>query len=321
MHSIDQGGPYRDSVTRICADLCSTRLSLFILCPNGQASTGLNRDRWIPNVYPPNRSISVEIKNQYHFVGQLMGMAIRTKEYLDVRFPTLLWKQLIHEEVTMEDIGAIDSSFFDIIKQMEQNIQKIKSHHQDNDDIYLFNRVMTEFTFDIVSLTGKTYELVPGGSNIQITAANFEDYCIRYRQYRINEFHRQIEYIRQGLYSVVPWGYLTLFTAHELEEAVCGKGYIDVEMLKRHTSYEDDDESSPHIQHFWSILSDMFSVEQKKLFLKFVWGRTTLPYTDDEFSTNFTIVRLETSDDVDKLLPSKLNTSILPFLYSHIVNQ
>jgi hypothetical protein len=194
---------------------------------------------------------------------------------------------------------------------MKKNIQNIKSHHQDNDDNYLFNSVMTEFTFDIVSSTGKTYELVPGGSNIQITAANFEDYCIRYRQYRINEFHRQIEYIRQGLYSVVPWGYLTLFTAHELEEAVCGKGYIDVEMLKRHTRYEDYDESSPHIQRFWSVLSDMFSEEQKKLLLIFVWGRSTLPYTDDEFSMNFTIVCLATSGDVDKALASKLNTSIL----------
>ncbi|CAF2811979.1 unnamed protein product [Rotaria sp. Silwood2] len=35
MFSDDQGGPYRDLITRICADLCSTQLPLFILCPNG----------------------------------------------------------------------------------------------------------------------------------------------------------------------------------------------------------------------------------------------------------------------------------------------
>ncbi|CAF4826298.1 unnamed protein product, partial [Rotaria sp. Silwood2] len=72
MFSDDQGGPYRDSVTRICADLCSTRLPLFILCPNGRINNGLNRDRWIPNVFPPNRFTPVDIKNQYRFVGQLM---------------------------------------------------------------------------------------------------------------------------------------------------------------------------------------------------------------------------------------------------------
>ena len=320
MFSEDQGGPYRDSVTRICADICSTRLPLFILCPNGRTNNGLNRDRWIPNVFPPNRSIPVDIKNQYRFVGQLLGMAIRTKQYLDVRFPILLWKQLIYEQVTIEDIEAIDISSFVIINEMQENIQKVKSLHEDPDDDnadYLFNSIMTELTFEVVSSTGQTYELIPGGSHIRITAANFEDYCMRYRQYRINEFYRQIDYIRQGLYSVVPWGYLTLFTAHELEEAVCGKGYIDIEMLKRHTDYDDDDdddESSPHIQLFWSVLHDMFSEEQKKLLLLFVWGRTTLPYVDSDFSTTFTIARLRPHGNVDGALPSK---SIIYNLYTH----
>ncbi|CAF3952910.1 unnamed protein product, partial [Rotaria sordida] len=310
MFGDDQGGPYRDSITRICADLCSTRLSLFILCPNGRTNNGLNRDRWIPNVFPPNRSIPIDIKNQYRFVGQLMGMAIRTKQYLDVRFSILLWKQLIYEEVTIEDIEAIDISSFAIINEMEENIRKVKSLNEcdDDDDVnnncdYLFSSIMTELTFDVISSTGQTYELIPGGFHIRITAANFEDYCMHYRQYRINEFYRQIEFIRQGLYSVIPLGDLTLYTAHELEEAVCGKVYIDIEMLKRHTDYDGDHESSPRIQQFWSVLSDMFSEEQKRLFLLFVWGRSTLPYSDKDFSTNFTIARLEISGNVDEALP------------------
>ncbi|CAF2112743.1 unnamed protein product [Rotaria magnacalcarata] len=315
MFSNDQGGPYRDSVTRICADLCSTRLPLFILCPNGRTNDGLNRDRWIPNVFPPNRSIPVDIKNQYRFVGQLMGMAIRTKLYLDVRFPILLWKQLIHEEVTIEDIEAIDISSFAILNEMEENIRKVKGlSERDDDDVKSncncsFSSVMTEITFDVVSSTGQTYELIPGGFHIPITAANFEDYCMRYRQYRINEFYRQIEFIRQGLFSVVPRAYLTLFTAYELEETVCGKGFIDIQMLKRHTDYRKDDESSPRIQRFWSVLSEMFSEELRKLFLIFVWGRSTLPYRDEDFSTNFVITHLETSGNVDEALPRSYTCS------------
>ncbi|CAF1140584.1 unnamed protein product [Rotaria magnacalcarata] len=309
MFSNDQGGPYRDSVTRISADICSTRLPLFILCPNGRVNIGSNRDRWIPNVFPPNRSIPIDIKNQYRFVGQLMGMAIRTKQYLDVRFPILLWKQLIYEEVTIEDIEAIDISSFAIINKMEENIRQVKTLNTCNDgDVnnsgdYLFSSIMTELTFDVVSSTGHTYELIPGGFHIPINTANFEDYCVHYRQYRIHEFHRQIEFIRQGLYSVVPWANMTLFTAHELEEAVCGKGYIDIEMLKRHTRYKNDNASSPHIQQFWSVFSEMFSEEQRKLFLIFVWGRSTVPHRDEDFSTKFTIASLQTSGDVDKVLP------------------
>ncbi|CAF5024094.1 unnamed protein product [Rotaria sp. Silwood1] len=211
MFSNDQGGPYRDSITRICTELCSTRLPLFILCPNERTNNGLNRDRWIPNVFPPNQSIPIDIKNQYRFVGQLMGMAIRTKQYLDVRFPILLWKQLIHEEVTIEDIEAIDISSFAIINEMEENIRKVKSLNEcgesgvNNNCDYLFSSIMTELTYDVVSSTGQIYELISGGFHIRITAPNFEDYCMHYRQYRINEFYRQIEFIRQGLYSVGPW--------------------------------------------------------------------------------------------------------------------
>ncbi|CAF2980785.1 unnamed protein product [Rotaria sp. Silwood2] len=41
MFSIDQDGPYRDSISCICDDICSTRLPLFILCPNGRTNSGL----------------------------------------------------------------------------------------------------------------------------------------------------------------------------------------------------------------------------------------------------------------------------------------
>lgn len=84
-----------------------------------------------------------------------MGMAIRTKQYLDARFPILLWKQLIYEEVTIEDIESIDISNFAIIKEMEENIQKVQSLNASsyNNGDYLFSSIMTELTFDVVSST------------------------------------------------------------------------------------------------------------------------------------------------------------------------
>jgi E3 ubiquitin-protein ligase HECTD3 len=214
MHSIDQGGPYRDSITAICADICSTRLPLFILCPNGQANNGLNCDCWIPNVFPPNKPISNKFKKQYQFIGQLMGMAIRKKNYLNVKFPALLWKQLIGEEITMIDIEAIDIQSFTILKEMENSIERNQLISTDSDIKDLCSSILSELRFDVISSSGETYELIPGGQDIPVTADNLKEYCIRYREYRLNEFHRQIEYIRQGLCSVVPSDLLTLFTAN-----------------------------------------------------------------------------------------------------------
>ena len=298
MHSIDQGGPYRDSITQICSDICSTKLPLFILCPNGRTNTGLNKDCWIPNVFPPNQSISDELKNQYQFIGQLMGLAIRKKHYLDFKFPLLLWKQLLNESITIEDIQSIDLHSFTMINQLEKNIEN-------NDIKDIFSSIISELRFEVVSSNGQTYELIPDGMNIQITSLNFKQYSTYYRKYRLNEFQRQIEFIRQGLCSVVPFYFLSLFTPNELEESICGKGKIDIELLKRNTQYNDSNQQdTPHIQRFWNVITEKFNEQQKKLFLTFVWGRNTLPSRDQDFTMKFTINHYPVNDgDVDKVLP------------------
>ena len=318
MHSTDQGGPYRDSITRICSDICSTRLPLFILCPNGRTNVGSNRDCWIPNIFPPNQSIPIKLQKQYRFVGQLFGMAIRKKHYFDLKFPTLFWKGLLQAEITIEDIEAIDAQSFRLINDMEKNIEQIQSMEIDQDMEAVFSSIMSELHFDVVSSAGQIYELIPGGSELPITAANFKDYCATYRKYRLNEFNRQIELISQGLRSVIPSYYLSLFTAKELEERVCGKGDIDIELLKRNTSYGYEySAGSSVITRFWTVLKDMFTTEQKKLFLIFVWGRSTLPSRDEDFSSKFRIESFHTSnDEVNRALPRKIsfNNSIMnPF--------
>ena len=79
MHSTDQGGPYRDSITQICSDICSTRLPLFILCPNGRTNTGSNQDCWIPNVFPPNKSIPEKFKETISFRWTIDGIGYSKK--------------------------------------------------------------------------------------------------------------------------------------------------------------------------------------------------------------------------------------------------
>ncbi|CAF3941955.1 unnamed protein product [Rotaria magnacalcarata] len=304
MDRFDRDEPSRESITGMCADIFTTRLPLFILCPNDRTNNDLNRDRWIPNVFPPNQLIPGRIKKQYRFVGQLVGIAIRRKHYLDLKFPNLLWKQLVDEQLTMKDIEDVDIQSFVIIKEIEDNMEKSQSAENGCDTDQLLSRSMTELRFDIVSSAGHIYELIRNGKDIPVTVDNVKEYCTRYCEYRLNEFHRQIEYIRQGLYSVVPKYFLTLLTASELEEAVCGNGRIDVELLKRNTRYKYSSLESPYIQRFWKVLSEMFNENQKKLFLKFVWGRTTLPSRDEDFKQKFSISLIVRSEcEADKMLP------------------
>ena len=55
------------------------------------------------------------------------------------------------------------------------------------------------------------------------------------------------------------------------------------------------------------VLIDMFSVKQKKLFLIFVWSRSTLPNRDEDFSSKFLIDAFHVRDvEVDRALPRKI---------------
>jgi hypothetical protein len=74
---------------------------------------------------------------------------------------------------------------------MEKNIEQIQPLDIDHDIESLFSSIMSELWFDVVSSSGQTYELVPGGTDIPITAANFKHFCSCYRQYCLNEFNRQ----------------------------------------------------------------------------------------------------------------------------------
>jgi len=187
---------------------------------------------------------------------------------------------------------------------MVKNIEQTILIDDDTDTNYLFSSIMSELRFDIISSSGQTYDLIPGGTEISITADNFKEYYTYYRDYRLNEFRRQIEYIHQGLCSVIPNHFLTLLKDNELEEAVCGKSQIDIQLLKRNTQYNNSNLESPYIERFWKVLSEMFNEEQKKLFLKFVWGRNTLPSRDEDFIEKLSInLIMRNESEADRMFP------------------
>lgn len=58
-----------------------------IRTPNGRHAVGYNREKWILN---PNATSSVQLE-MLAFVGKLMGIAIRSKEYMSLNIPSIIW--------------------------------------------------------------------------------------------------------------------------------------------------------------------------------------------------------------------------------------
>jgi hypothetical protein len=126
----DQGGLYNEALSQICTELQSNTLSLFINAPNGQHNVGLNRDKYIPR----SSSTSATQLSMYTLLGKLIGTAIRNDHPLALNFPSLLWKPLVGETPTLQDLKDIDVMCTNILEAL-RNIDKEKDINPDDFEV------------------------------------------------------------------------------------------------------------------------------------------------------------------------------------------
>eukprot|EP01029_Cantina_marsupialis_P017936 TRINITY_DN4057_c0_g2_i2.p1 TRINITY_DN4057_c0_g2~~TRINITY_DN4057_c0_g2_i2.p1 ORF type:complete len:1511 (+),score=591.48 TRINITY_DN4057_c0_g2_i2:227-4759(+) len=263
----DYGGLYRETMTQICNELASESLPLLLQSPNGKEDRGLSRDSWIPNSAMQTPTATA----MFAFLGQLFGVAVRTGNPLDLVFPSLIWKPLVGQEVTLQDLRAIDENIVDFLKDIRDVPEESWS----------------DVVQDLVWIThlsnGEEQELFAGGSAVPVKWSSRDEYCRMAERVRLDEFKRHTEAIKRGLSTQIPINLLTLFTWHELELMVCGRPTVDVELLRENTIYGDNvSPESFHIKNFWEIIRE-FNDKERQLYLRFVWGRSRLPLTSADF--------------------------------------
>ncbi len=153
--------------------------------------------------------------------------------------------------------------------------------------------------FECTLSDGTRVQLRPDGANTPVTYANrieYLDLCLRAR---LEESQQQMAAVMRGLRSLVPpvchclisaecgfvllisglisQALLRLFEWYDLSVLVCGKNELNLSLLRRHTQYRCGvSETDQHIQWFWQVMED-FSDAERRLFLRFAWGRERLP--------------------------------------------
>jgi len=277
----DAGGPYRESLVLLCAELQSPLLPLFIQCPNAKEGTGENRDKYIPNPDCADPSFL----QMYFFIGKLMGIAVRTKTVLDLDLSSFIWKPLVGEEPTVADLDAIDMNFVQFgIRSLEN--PEAAGITKESFSSVIFN------TFVATSASGREVPLLENGASIPVTWENRLTYAKLALDYRLHECDKQIEALRRGMYEIIPPYIITLFSWRELEHRTCGKTDVDVDLLRKNTIYRGLGASSPTITKFWKVFQS-FTSEERCAFLRFVWGRSRLPASSAEFERKFEIHAFE----------------------------
>ncbi|KAM9306994.1 putative E3 ubiquitin-protein ligase HERC1 [Pholidichthys leucotaenia] len=277
----DAGGVFDDTITEMCQELQSGVVDLLIHTPNSFADVGCNTDRFLLNP----ASQSEEHMIQFRFLGILMAVAIRTKKPLDLHLAPWVWKQLCLMPLAGADLEEVDLLTY-------RTLQGI---------LHLENSGITEDNFHVMipldsfmahSADGRLVPVVPGGQNIPLTFTNRTEYVERALDYRLHEMDSQVAAVREGMSTIIPVPLLSLLTAQQLEQLVCGLPEVSVEMLKKLVRYRDITESHQLIGWFWQSLEE-FTNEERVLFLRFVSGRSRLPSNPADIAQKFQIIKVD----------------------------
>jgi len=266
----DHGGPYSQVLTDCCSELQSHLIDLFIPTPNNKSEHGKNQDHFMIN---PSFSLENDTSGHlsqalYRFIGQIIGIAIRSNVPLPLRLAVNFWKPLVDEELDIKDIESVDFHTAKLFTEL--------STVSENDFTTKFTGEGKSLHYTIYSQKKEREELIHNGKNITVTWENRPDYIQKVLAYKISEGRTHLENIKDGIGSIIPHDMLLLFNWEQFEEIVCGSSVIDINVLKNSTLYELVDTNEPHIKYFWDVLEE-FDSEKRSRFLQFVWARTRIP--------------------------------------------
>jgi hypothetical protein len=283
------GGPYRQFFTDISKELAEV-LPLLVPCPNAQTKIGNNRDKF---VVTPSSNSRTYLK-MFRFLGQLMGMAMRTGVMLSIDLPSFFWKPLVGLTPQSQDIRDIDHSFHTVLKYLKTCSPEVF----EGESRTIFDHFQT-------TLSDKSKTLLkPGGDSLEVTYDNRLEYCRLAEAARCNESSLQMAEIRRGLADFVPLSLLSMFTWQDLQWRVCGRPQIDLKLLKRHTEYAEGlTPTTPHIRYFWQVLRS-FSQEDRRAFVRFAWAQERLPADDQEFARSQTRMMIKQGPTSDQVFPT-----------------
>ncbi|ORX56236.1 hypothetical protein DM01DRAFT_1303664 [Hesseltinella vesiculosa] len=271
---VDQGGVQKEYFAVLFEHLLSKSHGLFsLLTDDGEPSPF----HWFRTTPDPDL-------NGYEMMGVLLGLAVYNGVLLHLTFPRIFWQQLL--QPTVADLDSLPFSLQDLPQAWPQLAHGLKAllDYQGHDVEAVFCRNY-EITISSFEQPSATVPLQPNGQWIPVTNANRYQYVQDYCRHTMFELHRPaILALRRGFRSVLGCPALALLAPSELEMITCGwqlgrhSEDLDMMELERITEYDDGYfDEHPVIRHFWSVVHNDFTREQKHKLLLFVTASDRIP--------------------------------------------
>ncbi|GMR53514.1 hypothetical protein PMAYCL1PPCAC_23709 [Pristionchus mayeri] len=202
----------------------------------------------------------------FHFIGRIIGMALYHGKLLDVFFIRPIYKQILGQKISIEDLESVDPGLYNSLCYLRD---------KDASDLELVFAVEDEGRF---GEKGETMELIENGRETEVTNGNKEKYMEALIEWKFTKrIQPQLGRMVAGIFEVVPSHLLRVFDPAQLELLMCGLQVIDVSDWRAQTLYKGG--YNPNhivIHHFWQFVLSLSNEMRAKL-VQFVTGTSRVP--------------------------------------------
>ncbi|KAK3096247.1 hypothetical protein FSP39_024931 [Pinctada imbricata] len=168
--------------------------------------------------------------------------------------------------VTLEDLKTVQPD-------VASGLQNLLEYDGDVEDDFGLTFQVSQTDFGIL----KTVDLKPKGADIPVNNENRKEYVQLYVDWVMNKsIYQQFQAFYHGFHSVCASNALIMLRPQEVEMLVCGSPTIDMNELRKVTSYDGYNSQDPTIKCFWEVLGNL-PMEFQKKFLLFSTGSDRIP--------------------------------------------
>ncbi|KAK8854410.1 hypothetical protein M9Y10_016972 [Tritrichomonas musculus] len=238
-NGIDGGGLKRDWFTSVSQRIIES--GVFVPVPSGFKLT-FNEKKFNYNIV--------------QFTGKLIALSILNKVNIPIKLTSWIWKGLLNEKVTLEDMKDYDSEIYHSLKWIAEN---------DPEPLMM--------TF----VNSSNCELCPNGSNIDLNESNKNEYInLMIHDILDKKFISNINALKSGFaYCIYMRQFSMFIDSNDLRRIVNGTDYINVNEWKRNTL--NPNHESRYFNDFFRMISKWPQEKLKKL-LKFITGSSQVPF-------------------------------------------
>nr|XP_055062420.1 probable E3 ubiquitin-protein ligase HERC4 [Misgurnus anguillicaudatus] len=221
----------------------------------------------------------------FHSLGVIYGIALFNHRYMNINFPLALFKKLLDQSVTLNDLEEISPTEARSLKDLLEEDEEV-----------------VEIQF--LDFTVKGQELLPNGAQIPVTKINRQKYVDLYVDFMLNKsVKNQFEKFAEGFSKGCPVSAWRIFHPEELRLLLHGSPVYEWEDLLKCATYTNCSPSDELIKNFWTVFFEL-SEEDKRKFLVFMYGTDRVP-AGGLSKLTLKIVLLNVPDSDDRLPEAK----------------